>query len=193
MMALVGCSKQTATSSPTQNVEQIKTDTGNEQVQDNTKKESAQENISEVAVPEKNENDSSEKSNEKKEEEKLNKEASPNSQEIIGSNPPITSSQKAESKSSKSSQQVKQPVELAKSVASIDDSGADYFILFDYNQNNYLVRAYMNQQGPGLYSGLTEDYLVNKTSGQASKTIANQIDFNKHILVYAKQSGRVIE
>jgi hypothetical protein len=84
--------------------------------------------------------------------------------------------------------------DAAKAAADADDSGAPYFVAYEYDATNYLVSAYQNQQDPGNYSGGGAIYLVNKTTG---KVVANNeadvssVDFSKYLAVYNKLSGKI--
>lgn len=89
-----------------------------------------------------------------------------------------------------------QPSDAAKTAANSDDTGAPYFITYDYDATNYLVSAYENQQGPGNYTGGSSLYLINKSTG---KVLANtqidlsKVDFSKYLTVYSKLSRKIIE
>ena len=86
--------------------------------------------------------------------------------------------------------------DAAKAAADADDSGAPYFVAYEYDAANYLVSAYQNQQGPGSYSGGGAIYLVNKTSGKvvpSNNVDVSGVDFSRFLTVYSKLSGKIIE
>lgn len=86
--------------------------------------------------------------------------------------------------------------DVAKTVADCDDTGELYFIVYDYDANNYLVGAYENQQGTGNYSGGGALYLVNKATGEVDANAdvnLDGVDFSKYLTVYSKLSSKIIE
>ena len=89
-----------------------------------------------------------------------------------------------------------QPSDAAKAAANADNTGAPYFIAYNYDENNYLVSAYENQQGPGHYSGGGGLYLVNKSTEKVfvnSQIDFSKVDFSKYLAVYSKSTGKIIE
>jgi len=88
-----------------------------------------------------------------------------------------------------------EPSDAAKAAANADDSGAPYFVVYNYDEIDYLVSAYQNQQGAGNYVGGGESYLVNKSSGKvltSSKIDFSKVDFNRYLSVYSKLSKEII-
>lgn len=89
-----------------------------------------------------------------------------------------------------------QAADAARTVADADDSGAPYFVAYEYDAANYLVSAYQNRQGPGNYTGGGEFYLVDKKTGAItanSEADVSRVDFGKYLAVYSKLSGEIIE
>lgn len=89
-----------------------------------------------------------------------------------------------------------QPSDAAKAAANADNTGAPYFIAYNYDETNYLVSAYENQQGSGHYSGGGGLYLVNKSIGKVfvnSQIDFSKVDFSKYLAVYSKSTGKIIE
>jgi hypothetical protein len=86
--------------------------------------------------------------------------------------------------------------DAAKIAADFDDTGASYFIVYDYDASNYLVSAYENQQGTGNYSGGGLLYLINKVTGEVdanAEVDLDEVDFSKYLTVYSKLSSKIIE
>lgn len=89
-----------------------------------------------------------------------------------------------------------QATEAAKIAADFDDTGAPYFIAYEYDASYYLVSAYETQHGIGNYSGGGELYLVNRATGKVDINTDidfDKVDFSKYITVYSKLSSRIIE
>jgi hypothetical protein len=86
--------------------------------------------------------------------------------------------------------------DAAKIAADFDDTGAPYFIVYDYDAISYLVSAYENQQGTGNYSGGGVLYLINKATGEVDVNAdvdLDKVDFSKYLTVYSKLSSKIIE
>ena len=86
--------------------------------------------------------------------------------------------------------------QAAKAAADADESGAPYFVAYEYDATNYLVSAYQTQQGPGSYSGGGALYLVDKQTGAVTNgdnADVSGVDFSKFAAVYSKLSGKIIE
>lgn len=80
--------------------------------------------------------------------------------------------------------------------ADYDDTGALYFITYDYDATDFIVSAYESQQGPGNYSGGGALYLINKTTGKVNAKAdidINKVNFSNYLTVYSKLSSKVIE
>lgn len=89
-----------------------------------------------------------------------------------------------------------QASDAAKAAADVDDTGAPYFVAYEYDSTNYLVSSYQTQQSPGDYSGGGDIYLVNKESGEVladNEVDLSKVDFSKILAVYSKSSGEIIE
>lgn len=86
--------------------------------------------------------------------------------------------------------------DAAKIAADYDDTGAPYFITYDYDATDYLVSAYESQQGTGDYSGGGALYLINKATGKVSVNAdvdINKVNFSNYLTVYSKLSSKIIE
>ena len=89
-----------------------------------------------------------------------------------------------------------QASDAAKAAAEADDSGAPYFVTYEYDAANYLVSSYQTQEGPGNYSGGGDIYLVNKKSGEVladNQADLSKVDFSKLLSAYSKLSSEIIE
>jgi hypothetical protein len=89
-----------------------------------------------------------------------------------------------------------QASEAAKAAADSDNTGAPYFVAYDYNATDYLVSAYQNQNGPGNYSVGSALYFVNKATGKVQADVQidfSKVNFSKCLAVYSKLSGKIIE
>jgi hypothetical protein len=86
--------------------------------------------------------------------------------------------------------------DAAKITADFDDTGAPYFIVYDYDALNYLVSAFENRQGTGNYCGGGVLYLINKATGEVDADAdvdLDEVDFSKYLTVYSKLSSKIIE
>lgn len=103
---------------------------------------------------------------------------------------------KGQNEESTATQTDLQPSDAARAAANADNSGVPYFVVYNYDEANYLVSGYQSQKGPGNYVGGTELYLVNKSSGKVlanSQIDFSKVDFNKYLAVYSKLTGEIIE